>query len=120
MAVDPVAMYTWPDGEFRRFRGEAQRGRTSVVWKTQLLATNQAVGLNSGISLAVDSTGRVFLTCDAVIGGEVVRLNAGGAIDYIKRVPIVPDAIAVDRRARTWWSQPEEESRGWRRMAPRA
>jgi len=47
-------------GEFRRFREKLSADGTSVVWKTQLLATNQAVGLNSGISLAVDSTGRVF------------------------------------------------------------
>ena len=97
MAVDPSGdVYVAGWESFDVFVEKLSADGTSVVWKTQLLATNQAVGLNSGISLAVDSTGRVFLTCDAVIGGEVVRLNAGGAIDYIKRVPIVPDAIAVD------------------------
>lgn len=97
MAVDPngdVFVAGWE--EFDVFVEKLSADGTSVVWKTLLLATNQTVGQNSGINLAVDSTGRVFLTCDALNGGEVVRLNAAGAIDFILHVPIVPDAIAVD------------------------
>ena len=67
---------------------------SSVAWQTVLSGTIDAPG--TVIGLAVDSTGRAFVTCDAVIGGEVVRLNASGAIDFVLHVPIVPAAIAVD------------------------
>jgi uncharacterized protein (TIGR03437 family) len=67
---------------------------SSVAWKTVLNGT-QANG--AVVALAVDSTGRAFVTClVAGGGGEVVRLNASGAIDFVLHVPIVPGAIAVD------------------------
>ena len=97
MAVDPhgdVFVAGWE--EFDVFVEKLSADGTSVVWKTQLAGTYPTTGTDSGISLAVDSTGRVFLTCDAGNGGEVVRLNAAGGIDLTLHVPIVPDAIAVD------------------------
>ena len=97
MGVDPNGdVFVAGDGESGVFVEKLSADGTSVVWKTQLPGTGPGVGLNSGISLAVDSTGRVFVTCDAANGGEVVRLNAGGGIDFALHVPIVPDAIAVD------------------------
>jgi len=97
MAVDPdgdVFVAGWEDSGV--FVQKLSADGTTVAWKTQLPGTGLGAGLNSAISLAADSTGRVFVTCDAVIGGEVVRLNAAGAIDWSLHVPIVPDSVAVD------------------------
>jgi uncharacterized protein (TIGR03437 family) len=72
---------------------------SSVAWQTVLSGTIGAPNIASGnvaIGLAVDSTGRAFVTCNTVNGGEVVRLNASGGIDFVLPVPIVPAAIAVD------------------------
>jgi uncharacterized protein (TIGR03437 family) len=66
---------------------------SGVAWQTVLIGTSAP---GTVIGLAVDSTGRAFVTCNAVEGGEVVRLNASGGIDFVLHVPIVPAGIAVD------------------------
>jgi uncharacterized protein (TIGR03437 family) len=98
MAVDPnggvyVAGSTASNGTLVIVEKLSADG-SSAAWQTVLNGTIDAPG--TVIGLAVDSTGRAFVTCDAVVGGEVVRLNASGAIDFVLHVPIVPAAIAVD------------------------
>jgi uncharacterized protein (TIGR03437 family) len=66
---------------------------SAVAWQTVLIGTSAS---GTVVGLAVDSTGRAIVTCNAVEGGEVVRLNASGGIDFALHVPIVPGAIAVD------------------------
>jgi uncharacterized protein (TIGR03437 family) len=100
MAVDPAGgVYVAGDSNAQYYSSEVVVEKLSadgsgVAWQTVLHGT-QANG--AAISLAVDSTGRAFVTClMAGGGGEVVRLNASGAIDFVLHVPIVPAAIAVD------------------------
>jgi hypothetical protein len=99
MAVDPtggVYVAGDPNAQFSSLVvvEKLNADGSGVAWQTVLNGT-QANG--AVVSLAVDSTGRAFVTClNAGGGGEVVRVNASGGIDFVLKVPIVPGAIAVD------------------------
>jgi uncharacterized protein (TIGR03437 family) len=67
---------------------------SSIAWQTVLNGTYGEPG--TVIGLAVDSTGRAFVSCSRQNAGEVVRLNPSGGIDFVLQVPIALTAIAVD------------------------
>lgn len=100
MAVDPSgAVYlAWGNQSASPFVVEklSPDGAT-VVWKTPIPGSALVDGSARGDpSLAVDSSGRAFVVCDAATGGVVARLNAAGAVDFTLHVPVKPLAIAVD------------------------
>jgi uncharacterized protein (TIGR03437 family) len=69
---------------------------SAVLWQTDLGAMRSSSPAVSA-SLAVDSTGRVFVAGTAADGGEVVRLTPAGAIDTtFSGVPGKPAEVAVD------------------------
>jgi len=70
---------------------------SAVLWQTDLGAM-RSVSPAVSASLAVDSTGRVFVAGTAASGGEVVRLTPAGAIDTtFSGVPGKPAEVAVDQ-----------------------
>jgi len=100
MAVDPSgAIYlAWGSQSASPFVVEklSPDGAT-VVWKTPIPGSALVDGSARGDpSLAVDSSGRAFVVCDAATGAVVARLNAAGAVDFTLHVPVKPLAIAVD------------------------
>jgi len=69
---------------------------SAVLWQTDLGAM-RSVSPAVSASLAVDSTGRVFVAGTAASGAEVVRLTPAGAIDTtFSGVPGKPAEVAVD------------------------
>jgi uncharacterized protein (TIGR03437 family) len=107
MAVDPsggVYLVSATFDEPTVFVEKLSADGSTVLWKTQLdvlIGTNDAAG--GAPAIAVDSTGRTFVTGyglnGSVVGEYVMRLNAAGAVDYstsLNGLQPAPVAIAVD------------------------
>jgi len=89
IAGDPNAQYS-PTVVVEKLSADG----SGVAWQTVLNGTYGEPG--TVIGLAVDSTGRAFVSCSRQNAGEVVRLNTSGGIDFVLQVPIALTAIAVD------------------------
>lgn len=104
MAVDPNGgVYVVPEptvsiltAPFDVFVEKLSADGSSVLWKTQ--AGAMAAGLGWGALIAVDSTGRAFVSTLGANGAYVDRLNAAGAVDFTStlNLPNAPGALAVD------------------------
>jgi uncharacterized protein (TIGR03437 family) len=105
MAVDPKGgVYITPSATygqpFNPFVEKLNADDAGVAWKTPIGLSTSLRG--TGVPLAVDSTGRVFVAgLDQTTGdARFVRLNATGVVDYTTGLNVtaaaLPGAIAVD------------------------
>jgi len=109
MAVDPNGgVYVVPEpppelgiglAPFNVFVEKLSADGSSVLWRTPAgaMAAND-LGAGYGVLIAVDSTGRAFVSTLGANGAYVVRLNAAGAVDFTSalNLPNAPAALAVD------------------------
>ena len=104
MAVDPNGgVYVVPEpppsiltAPFNVFVEKLSADGSSVLWRTPAGAITANMGW--GVLIAVDSTGRAFVSTLGASGAYVVRLNAAGAVDYTStlNLPNAPGALGVD------------------------
>ena len=105
MAVDSDGgVYAAPNPTFSQnmYLQKLSADGTTIVYKRNF-GTFSSTQNPGPISLAVDATGRVFvsgsapLTNVAVAGEWIIRVNAAGVVDmYLSNVPGEPASIAVD------------------------
>ena len=101
VAIDPDGgIYVIPGiqpGSITGYIAKLSASGSGLAWETQVTATGVAIG---NPALAADSQGRAYVAGalgPAYQGSVVVRLTAGGAIDYTAQVTGNVTAIAVDR-----------------------